>query len=58
MRGNAVVGDFEGELPAAAERQEGLGGGAARALLAVLRHRAVHAHVGHQGGGEGHQGQD
>ena len=62
MRGNAVVGDFEGELPAAAERQEGLGGGEAGPLVAVIRHRrrrrAGHAHVGHEGGGEGREGKD
>ena len=53
------MGDFEGELPAAEERQEGLGGGEAGALVAVvLRRRAFHAHVDHEGGGEGREGKD
>ena len=53
---NAVVGDIEGELPAAEERQEGLGGGEAGAVVVVAVFRR--AHVGHEGGGEGREGKD
>ena len=50
------MGDIEGELPAAEERQEGLGGGEAGAVVVVAVFRR--AHVGHEGGGEGREGKD